>query len=101
MLDAKQFYVVMPVNGDEPPEYEGEPAGATRGWSMPMKMLCINRHNYAINGVFLDWSSRRIGLKELWKLKWHRQYDINAGPVEGKPAPAGWPKWMRRLKKYE
>jgi len=40
---------------------------------------CINRHDAAINGVFLDFSIREIGLKELWKLRWHRSFDIN-GP---------------------
>ena len=101
MVDGKQFYTVMPDNGDGVPEYEGEPAGATRGWANPMKMLCINRHNYAINGVFVDFSARRIGLKELWKLKWNRKYDINEGPVEGEEPPAGWPKWMRKLRRYD
>jgi prepilin-type processing-associated H-X9-DG protein len=44
-----------------------------------MDRYVINRHSGAINGLFLDWSVRKIGLKELWTLKWHRTFDIN-GP---------------------
>ena len=93
MVGGKQFYTVMPDQGDEIPAYKGEAAGVTRGWDNPMKMLCIDRHNYAVNGVFADFSARRISLKGLWKLKWHRTYDINAGPTT-----AEWPKWMKPLK---
>lgn len=61
----------------------------------------INRHNGVINGVFLDWSVRPIGLKELYTLKWHLQFDT-AGPwtKAGGVKPEGWPRWMRRFKDY-
>jgi len=39
----------------------------------------MNRHNGYVNSLFLDWSARKIGLKELWTLKWHRTFDID-GP---------------------
>ena len=62
---------------------------------------CINRHDGYINGLFLDWSARRIGLKELWTLKWNRQSDT-AGPWTraGGVQPEDWPEWMRRFKDY-
>ena len=44
-----------------------------------MARYCINRHNGYVNGLFCDWSVRKVGLKELWTLKWHRNFDIN-GP---------------------
>ncbi|MHC4242623.1 MAG: type II secretion system protein [Planctomycetota bacterium] len=61
----------------------------------------INRHSGKVNGLFLDWSVRSIGLKELWTLKWHKQYDTagrwtKAGGVQ----PSDWPPWMRRFKDY-
>jgi prepilin-type processing-associated H-X9-DG protein len=40
---------------------------------------CINRHDGGVNGLFLDWSAHRIGLKELWTLKWCAKYDMH-GP---------------------
>jgi prepilin-type N-terminal cleavage/methylation domain-containing protein/prepilin-type processing-associated H-X9-DG protein len=63
--------------------------------------FCINRHNGHINSLFLDWSVRRIGLKELWTLKWSEESDT-AGPwtKAGGVRPEDWPYWMRGLKDY-
>jgi len=63
--------------------------------------FCINRHNGHVNGLFLDWSVRRIGLKELWTLKWHRKYNTG-GPwtTAGGAQPEDWPEWMRGFKDY-
>jgi prepilin-type processing-associated H-X9-DG protein len=63
--------------------------------------FCINRHNGYVNGLFLDWSVRRVGLKELWTLKWDEQADT-AGPLTkaGGVQPEDWPEWMRRFKDY-
>jgi prepilin-type N-terminal cleavage/methylation domain-containing protein/prepilin-type processing-associated H-X9-DG protein len=62
---------------------------------------CINRHDGYVNGLFFDWSVRKVGLKDLWTLKWHRQYNT-AGPwtKAGGVKPEDWPKWMRRFKDY-
>lgn len=66
-----------------------------------MARCCINRHNGAINCLFMDWSARKVGLKELWTLKWHRSYN-----TEGPWTKAGgvrsndWPDWMRNFKEY-
>jgi len=61
--------------------------------------VCIDRHSGGINSLFMDWSVRRVGLKELWGLKWHRQYDT-AGPWTGPGGvtPQDWPSWMRKFK---
>jgi len=56
-------------------------------------MFCINRHEGTVNGAFVDFSVRKIGLKELWKLKWHRNSDLNAATPE-------WPVWMKKFKDY-
>ena len=55
------------------------------------KFFCIDRHEGGINGVFLDMSVRKIGLKELWTLKWHKDYDTSPLP------PNAWPEWMQGL----
>jgi hypothetical protein len=49
----------------------------------------------------LDFSARKIGLKELWTLKWHRKYDT-AGPwtLAGGAQQGDWPQWMRSFKEY-
>jgi len=61
----------------------------------------INRHNGTMNGLFLDWSVRPIGLKEIWTLKWCRYFNT-AGPwtKAGGVQPEDWPQWMRKFKDY-
>ncbi|MBN2137727.1 MAG: prepilin-type N-terminal cleavage/methylation domain-containing protein [Sedimentisphaerales bacterium] len=62
---------------------------------------CINRHDGYVNGLFMDSHIRKIGLKELWTLKWHQQFDT-AGrwTTAGGVKPENWPKWMRNLPDY-
>jgi len=81
----------------DPPEYFDQWAGAGH----EMKHFCIDRHNGRVNVLFLDWSSRKVDLKELWTLKWHRQFNT-AGPwtKSGGVQPGDWPDWMRRFKEY-
>jgi len=73
----------------EPPAKNGEWSGVRA----EMHHFCIDRHNGFINGVFLNWTVRKIGLKELWKLKWHREFDTSGWQ-------GGWPDWMRNYKDY-
>lgn len=86
-----------PQAGNAPPAYDGELAPSVPGMGTPMKRFCINRHNQHINGLFLDLSVRKIGLKQLWNLKWHRNYDTGA------PAPTDWDDpdhWMYGMRDY-
>ena len=63
--------------------------------------FCINRHNGHINVLFMDWSVRKVGLKELWTLKWDSDWDT-AGPwtKAGGVQPEDWPQWLRKFKDY-
>ena len=80
---------------DSPPGLE------THGTGGGMSSVCLNRHNACVNVLFLDWSARRVGLKELWTLKWHRGYETT-GPWTraGGILPEDWPQWMRNFKDY-
>lgn len=62
---------------------------------------CIDRHSGGTNMVFMDFSVRKVGLKELWTLKWHRQYNT-AGrwTMTGGVRPEDWPKWLRKYRDY-
>lgn len=93
------WYDVWAFPVDEPPRYDG--ATENLAGSNEMRRVCLNRHSGAINGAFLDWSIRRIDLKELWTLKWHRNFDTN-GPwtKAGGVVPEDWPQWMRGLRDY-
>jgi len=84
-----------------PPEFEAIPTVDAWDFSYPPPMCCINRHDGTINAVFLDFSVRKVGLKELWTLKWSPRYNTTgdwttAGGVE----TSDWPKWMRGFKDY-
>ncbi|MEN6425373.1 MAG: type II secretion system protein [Phycisphaerales bacterium] len=92
LLDAVQPFASLGLEGQRPPS--DEPSGSEGE-------ICINRHDGTLNSLFLDWSVRPVGLKELWTLKWHLQWDT-AGPwtKAGGVQPEDWPKWMRRFKDY-
>ena len=44
-------------------------------WNWDMARLTINRHSRGINIAFMDGSSRKIVLTDLWEYKWHRGYE--------------------------
>jgi len=48
---------------------------------------CINRHDGTVNHLFFDWSVRKVGVKELWTLKWQRGY--NTGAYSRRTGPSG------------
>lgn len=63
--------------------------------------LVDRRHGLAVNGMFLDWSVRKVGLKELYTLKWASDFDrANRWTKAGGVQPHDWPKWMRDCKDY-
>ena len=90
-----------------PPVYEGDISGIHY-----FKWHCMNRHNRFINGVFVDSSVKKIGLKQLWTFLWHRGYK-KANPwtiifYEGDKAacakfwdnPRTGALWMKDFKEY-
>ncbi len=99
MGDSAWWFSCPTDPNDQPPDYDGQPPSgiALNG----MRAFCIDRHDGGINILFMDWSVRKVGLKELWTLKWHRNYDT-AGPwtKAGGVQPEDWPQWMRGFKDY-
>jgi len=93
------WYDVWPFHNNEPPLYDG--ATENLAGSNEMRRVCLNRHSGAVNSAFLDWSVRKVGLKELWTLNWHHNYDIH-GPwtIAGDVQSSDWPDWMRSFKDY-
>ncbi len=86
--------------GPSPPECDAIPTVYVRA-STSGNPECINRHDGRVNVLFMDWSVRKVGLKELWRLQWNREYDT-AGPwtKAGGVKPEDWPQWMRGFKEY-
>ena len=95
-LDAP-WIDAWPECTDSPPEFDN------MFWQQGSMMarFCKNRHEGYINGLFLDYSVRKIGLKEMWLLKWHRYY-ITDGPWTtcGGVVPGDWPIWMQDFEDY-
>ncbi len=71
------------------------------GAAYNMARVCINRHRGSTSCSFLDWSVRKVGLKELYTLKWHRQFKTS-GPYTkaGGVRAEDWPDWIRSFKEY-
>jgi prepilin-type N-terminal cleavage/methylation domain-containing protein/prepilin-type processing-associated H-X9-DG protein len=80
-----------------PPAYDGQWVD----YNNEMKHFALSRHQTGTNMLFMDWSVRDVGLKELWTLKWHRQYPVNGPWTKGGGVqPGDWPEWMRNFKEY-
>jgi prepilin-type N-terminal cleavage/methylation domain-containing protein len=63
-----------------------------------MGRCCINRHQGHLTAAFLDWSVRKIGVKEVYTLKWHRSFNTRgAWTKAGGVRDEDWPDWIRRF----
>jgi prepilin-type N-terminal cleavage/methylation domain-containing protein len=80
-----------------PPQFDGQ----WRDYGYEMMHFAMKRHQTGTNVLFMDWTVRSVGLKELWTLKWHRKYPTN-GPwtLAGGVQPSDWPDWMTSFKEY-
>jgi len=86
-----------PVHTAGPPQVKGV-STPDNEWHL----ICIDRHAFSINCVFADFATvRKVDLKELWTLKWHRNFQMD-GPwtMAGNARAGDWPAWMRHLKEY-
>jgi prepilin-type N-terminal cleavage/methylation domain-containing protein len=95
LLGDAQWIDCWPHHTDPSPDYSGMPWGFDH--SISMWRICIDRHQGYVNWVFLDYTVRKVGLKQLWKLKWHRTFDLKGGPTP----QSGWPDWMKGFKNYK
>jgi prepilin-type N-terminal cleavage/methylation domain-containing protein len=90
-------YNGIPLHTDFPP-----PADGTQ-WNDEAQMgrFCMDRHDGFNNCLFMDYSARKTGLKELWTLKWHKAY-LQSGPwtKAGGALPSDWPDWLKPMKDY-
>ncbi len=80
---------------------EPKPPAQEQAWTESELSCCVNRHDGFVCGNFMDWSVRKVGLKELWSLKWHREYDTRGYWTKASGVqPDSWPTWMRKFKDY-
>jgi prepilin-type N-terminal cleavage/methylation domain-containing protein len=96
------FWCGWPDDDDTPPEYDGH---QMRSDEDAMNRYCLNRHDGFTNAAFLDYSVRKVGLKELFTLNWHRGFN-RAGPwtTAGGVTPIDWRNhgngWLANFKDY-
>ncbi len=97
-VDALRFDL-WPSETNRPAEFQY--SAWVSGSENNMARCAINRHAGFVNGSFLDYSARKVGLKELWTLKWHKTFDTT-GPytLAGGAQSTDWPEWIRRFKDY-
>lgn len=90
----------LPYASDVPPSCEDATLGA-QPMIPGLPRYAMDRHSGGINTLFMDWSVRKVGVKELWTLKWHKEYNTG-GPwtKAGNVKAEDWPAWMRKLKDY-
>jgi prepilin-type N-terminal cleavage/methylation domain-containing protein/prepilin-type processing-associated H-X9-DG protein len=61
-------------NKDNPPA-ENPKGGASRGSGYDYANFAFWRHGKGINMVFFDGSTRRVRPKQIWRMKWHKEYN--------------------------
>ena len=97
-LDA-MWVDAWPKHNDQPSEFENWREDRVNFHEM--RRFCVNRHDGFVGALFCDWTVRKVGLKELWTLKWHKSFDTS-GPWTkgGGVVPDNWPQWMMSFKDY-
>lgn len=80
------------LDTDSPPPSRGVTAGNNAMNSAGLSSYCLDRHNGGPNWLFLDGQGRKVGMKELWRLKWHTKWN-NAQTRQ-------WPDWMNQYPDY-
>jgi prepilin-type processing-associated H-X9-DG protein len=88
-----------PRENDQPPQSDAGPGDTPN--TNEMNRVCVDRHDGFVNCLFADWTVRKVGLKELWTLKWSRGYETSGHWTKGGGVqPEAWPEWMQRFKDY-
>lgn len=60
-----------------------------------MDRFVFSRHRGGTHSVFMDMSVRRVSVKGLWGLKWHRTFDLSNDANRNPNYP--WPAWIEEL----
>jgi prepilin-type N-terminal cleavage/methylation domain-containing protein len=94
------FWCGWPDDDDTPPEYDGH---QYRGDDNAMNRFCLNRHSGAVNVIFMDYHVEKVSLKQLWTLRWSKDFSkINPWTTAGGVTPGDWSNygsgWMGKFK---
>jgi hypothetical protein len=87
-----QWKDMQPFPSDVP--LDTEEAVWTRH-AQEMQRACVKRHApYSVFSLMLDWSVRKVTIKELWLLHWNRDWPDMCDPASPFGLPNPWPAWM-------
>jgi len=85
------FWCGWPRSENTPPL---EPDWQDKNDNNAMNRYCLDRHDGNINALFLDYNVRKVGLKELWTLNWHKGFNrANAWTLAGGVTSDDWANW--------
>lgn len=86
-----------------PPEFEDDIwVGSNCPSDSQFKRVCVNRHDETVDWVFVDGRVQKVGLKQLWALRWYKKWLIE---MENQDEwPTDWDAqdhWMKDMKDYK
>ncbi|MCF7976029.1 MAG: type II secretion system GspH family protein [Phycisphaerae bacterium] len=88
------FFSFHARNGDTLPQTDDETLpfrSSFTGSGNSINRIFLNRHEGAINMLFVDFHVEKVNLKKLFGFKYHTQYRVNLD------IPTQWPQWMAKL----
>lgn len=92
-----------PKDTHVPPEWEDFTYADTyaQAWGAMSRFVVTRHKGENENTLFVDHSVRSVGAKELWTLKWHKDFNTrNSFTLAGGVQPGDWPDWMKGFKDY-
>jgi len=99
LISDSAWFHPLPLHSAPPPPVRD--IMESTGFGQGIWKLAMDRHLEAINVGFFDGSSRSIGVKGLWTLKWHPLFNIEGRWTSAGGVRAGdWPAWMRNFQDY-
>jgi len=99
----------QPTENDDPPMFDGQwidrPGQSPGGLGNSMVRFVLSRHGVGeANCTFFDLGVKVVGVKEWWRFKWSRVYDVRgqwtAEFYGGDPTRIPWHNWMKRYRDY-
>lgn len=82
-----------PRYSDPPPQYNGDHDYSTTTQAN-MKRFCMDRHEMSVNMLMMDWSVKRVGLRQLYTIPWHRTWKKTMNKE------IRWPDWLENAKDF-
>ena len=73
-----------------PPDENGRWYGAGH----EMKHFAMDRHGGGVNVLFMDGHARKVRVKELWGLEWHKGYPVDRARLSDE---SWWGPWLSKL----